>query len=183
MAKVPDKKIKSRCVRFVSLSSRYPPQYLFFLSLPCNLVKADGQYRLYCEFRLCAPAGFGGRTKAVGLSPYPYKSYERKYDMKTKTEILKFRVTPEEKEIIEHKALSSYRLLSMYLRDCALDKQIIVINGADDIAEELRRIGNNVNQIARGVNAGYVTEVNLTETREELRSIWQSLNSLARDVR
>ena len=101
----------------------------------------------------------------------------------SKTEILKFRVTPEEKEIITHKALSSYRLVSQYLRNCALEKEITVINGADNIAEELRRIGNNVNQIARAVNSGYATEVNLTETREELRAIWQSLNSLLRTAR
>lgn len=101
----------------------------------------------------------------------------------TKTEILKFRVTPEEKEIITRKALSSYRLVSQYLRDCALEKPITVINGADNIADELRRIGNNVNQIARAVNAGFVTEANLTETREELRAIWQLLNSLLRTVR
>ena len=81
--------------------------------------------------------------------------------MKTRTEILKFRVTSEEKEIITHKALSSYRLVSQYLRDCALEKEITVINGADNVAEELRRIGNNINQIA----------------------IWQSLNSLLRIAR
>lgn len=103
--------------------------------------------------------------------------------MKIKSEILKFRVTPEEKEIITRKALSSYRLLSKYLRDCALDKKIIVINGADTIAEELRRIGNNINQIARAVNGGYISAVDLTETREELKAIWRSLNSLARVVR
>lgn len=103
--------------------------------------------------------------------------------MSTKTEILKFRVTPEEKKIIEYKALSSYRLLSMYLRDCALDKQIIIINGADNIADELRRIGNNINQIARAVNGGYISAVNLTEAKEELKAIWQSLNSLVRDAR
>lgn len=103
--------------------------------------------------------------------------------MKTRTEILKFRVTSEEKEIITRKALSSYRLVSQYLRDCALEKPITVINGADNIADELRRIGNNVNQIARAVNAGFVTEANLTETREELRAIWQLLNSLLRTVR
>ena len=103
--------------------------------------------------------------------------------MKTKSEILKFRVTPEEKEIITRKALSSYRLLSRYLRDCALDKKIIVINGIDTVAEELRRIGNNVNQIARAANSGYVSAVDLAETREELKAIWRSLNSLARDAR
>ena len=101
----------------------------------------------------------------------------------SKTEILKFRVTPEEKEFITHKALSSYRLVSQYLRDCALEKEITIINGADHVAEELRRIGNNVNQIARAVNAGFVTEANLTETREELKAIWQSLNLLLRVAR
>ena len=103
--------------------------------------------------------------------------------MNTRTEILKFRVTPEEKEIIINKALSSYRLVSQYLRDCALEKQITVINGADHVAEERRRIGNKVNQIARAVNAGFVTEANLMETREELNAIWQSLNSLLRTAR
>lgn len=103
--------------------------------------------------------------------------------MSVKSKILKFRVTPEEKEIIDNKALSSYRLVSCYLRDCALDKQITVINGAEKIADELRRIGNNVNQIARGVNSGYVKAVDLTETREELKAIWQSLNALYRDAR
>lgn len=103
--------------------------------------------------------------------------------MSVKSKILKFRVTPEEKEIIDNKALSSYRLVSCYLRDCALDKQITVINGAEKIADELRRIGNNINQIARGVNRGYVNAVDLTETREELKAIWQSLNALYRDAR
>ena len=103
--------------------------------------------------------------------------------MSVKSKILKFRVTPEEKEIINNKALSSYRLVSCYLRDCALDKQITVINGAEKIADELRRIGNNINQIARGVNSGYVNAVDLTETRKELKAIWQSLNALYRAAR
>ena len=146
----------------------------------------SGNYRLgvYCEFRLCVTTTLlAAAPKAVGLSPYPYKFLERTVTMTTKTEILKFRVTPEEKEIITHKALSSYRLVSQYLRDCALEKQITVINGADNVADELRRIGNNVNQIARAVNSGYATEVNLTETSEELRAIWQLLNSFLRTAR
>ena len=53
--------------------------------------------------------------KAVGLSPYPYYFLERTKTTVAKTEILKFRVTPEEKEIIVRKALSSYKLVSRYL--------------------------------------------------------------------
>ena len=93
------------------------------------------------------------------------------------------RVTPEQREIIEEKAYSSYRTPSMYLRDCALDKKIIVVKGIDEVANELRKIGNNLNQIAREVNSGYLYEVNLTATREELKRIWQSLNSLTQEVR
>ena len=78
--------------------------------------------------------------------------------------------------------MSCNKTVSMYLRDCALKKDIKIIVGADSIAEELRRIGNNINQIAKGVNAGYITAVNLTETREELKEIWQSLNLLVRDA-
>lgn len=42
---------------------------------------------------------------------------------------------------------------------------------------------NNLNQITRAVNAGMISAVDLNETREELKKIWQSLNSLPRAVR
>ncbi len=120
------------------------------------------------------------------LLPAPlYKKDWRNNLMKKepKTEIISTRVTPEQREIIEEKAYSSYRTPSMYLRDCALDKKIIVVKGVDDVANELRKIGNNLNQIAREVNSGYLYEVNLTETKKELKRIWQSLNSLTQEVR
>lgn len=100
-----------------------------------------------------------------------------------KTEIISTRVTPEQREIIEEKAYSSYRTPSMYLRDCALDKKIIVVKGIDELTSELRKIGNNLNQLTRAVNSGYAYEVDLRETREELKRIWQSLNSLTQEVR
>ncbi|MER2147516.1 MAG: plasmid mobilization relaxosome protein MobC [Ruminococcus sp.] len=101
----------------------------------------------------------------------------------TKTEILSCRVTPEQRKTIEEKAFSSYRTPSMYLRDCALDKKIVVIKGVDELASELRKIGNNLNQLTRAVNSGCAYEVDLRETREEVARIWQSLNLLTREVR
>lgn len=100
-----------------------------------------------------------------------------------KTEIFSTRVTPEQRKIIEEKAYSSYRTPSMYLRECALDKKIIVVKGVDELASELRKIGNNLNQLTRAVNSGYAHEIDLRETREEVARIWQSLNSLTREVR
>ena len=101
-----------------------------------------------------------------------------------KLEILKFRATPEQRKAIEVKAEQSGMSVSEYLRACALDKPIVVIEGADKVADELRRIGVNVNQIAHAVNSGFIYEaVDLTNVRKELITIWRSLNSLPRVVR
>ena len=101
----------------------------------------------------------------------------------TKTEIISTRVTSEQREIIEEKAYSSYRTPSMYLRDCALNKKIIVVKGVDEVANELRKIGNNLNQLTRAVNSSYCYQIDLRATREEVARLWQLLNSLTQEVR
>ena len=106
----------------------------------------------------------------------------------TRYEILRFRVTPDERSRIEHKALSSYRTLSRYLRDCSLGKEIKTVPGVDAMVSELRRIGNNLNQLARAVNSGYAPDSStiaseLGEIQKGVKQIWQSLNSLSRDAR
>ena len=95
---------------------------------------------------------------------------------------MKFRATEEEKDRIIKKVDASDLSISEYLRRCALDKKIVAVNGLDDLARELRAIGNNLNQITRAVNSGYVQAVNLQETEEVLGQLWQSLNSLQQSV-
>lgn len=127
----------------------------------------------------------GGR-KGVGLCPYPYRFIRKDFIMNkenNKSVIISFRVTPEEKKWIEDRSYGHYQLISDFVRDCVFKKEIIFIDGAEEVATELRRIGNNVNQLARAVNAGFVSQVNLTDTRKELEKIWQSLNSLLQDAR
>ena len=94
--------------------------------------------------------------------------------------IISFRVTAEEKKWIEDHSYGHYQLISDFVRDCVFKKEMIIITGANDMAAELRRIGNTVDQLTRAVNAGYASQSNLTETRKELEKIWQSLNSLLR---
>ena len=95
---------------------------------------------------------------------------------------MKFRATEEEKDRIMKKVDASDLSISEYLRRCALDKKIVAVNGLDDLARELRAIGNNLNQITRAVNSGYIQAVNLQETEEVLGQLWQSLNSLQQSV-
>ena len=96
--------------------------------------------------------------------------------------IMKFRATEEERDRIMKKVDASELSISEYLRRCALDKKIVAVNSLDDVARELRAIGNNLNQITRAVNAGYIHAVNLHETEEVLGQLWQSLNSLLQSV-
>ena len=100
----------------------------------------------------------------------------------TKSSIIAFRVTPEERAWIEKHSYGNYRVLSDFVRDCIFEKDIVIVKGLDEFSNELRRIGNNLNQLTRAVNAGIVRSVDLTETKEEVEKLWQSLNSLLRDV-
>lgn len=96
--------------------------------------------------------------------------------------IMKFRATEEEKAVIMRKVIDAGMNISEFLRSAALDKPVMNISGLDELAHELRAIGNNLNQITRAVNAGYVQAVNLHETEEVLGQLWQSLNSLRQSV-
>ena len=101
----------------------------------------------------------------------------------SKDHIISFRVTDEEKKWIEDHSYGNYRLISDFVRDCVFGKDIVIINGLDEFSEELRRIGNNLNQLTRAVNSGYAKAVDITETKEEVEKLWQLLNSLLRDAR
>ena len=103
-------------------------------------------------------------------------------EKQTKSILLSFRVTPEEKEKLERKS-RGYDRMSDYLRDCVLGKEIIVIEGVDRVADELRRIGNNLNHLTRTVHMGQIQAVDLSGMRKEVALLWQSLNSLPRAVR
>lgn len=100
-----------------------------------------------------------------------------------KNNIISFRVTPEERAVIEERSYGHYRRISDYVRDCIFKKEIVIISGLDKFAEELGRIGNNLNQLTRAVNGGYVNAFDLKETKEEVAKIWQSLNSLSQTAR
>ena len=133
---------------------------------------------VYASFVFVLHRALLGVYKDIGLSPTPYL-LKGSLSMKTKrTEILNFRVTTDEKRKIESLANIKYDCLAPYLRDCALQKDITVIPGIVGVEDELRRIGNNLNQLTRAVNSGICSAVDLREMRMEVAKIWQSLNLL-----
>lgn len=67
--------------------------------------------------------------------------------------------------------------LSEYMITSSLNEQIIVESDKSEYITELRRIGNNINQLTKKVNQGILSEVNLSEVKKELNKIWQLLSS------
>ena len=104
-------------------------------------------------------------------------------EKENKSVLISFRVTPEEKAWIEEHSYGHYRRISDFVRNCIFKKEIVNISGADEIARELQRIGNNLNQLTRAVNAGTARVVDLENTKQEVTKVWQSLNSLLRNAR
>ena len=69
--------------------------------------------------------------------------------------IMKFRVTEEEAAEIRRKAAAAGMNVSRFLRTSTVKSQVVLYNTADifGLRSELRRIGNNINQIAMVVNS------------------------------
>ena len=73
---------------------------------------------------------------------------------------------------------------SDYLRKCSLNKNITVIPGIRDLVIEIKRIGNNLNQITRSVNRGTLTVLgdDLRGIKEDLKTVWDRLAAALKKI-
>lgn len=79
--------------------------------------------------------------------------------------------------MIRQRAKKAKMNLSEYMIASSLNTNIIVEKDNSEYITELRRIGNNINQITKKVNQGIIKEINLSEVKKELNKIWQLLSS------
>ena len=71
---------------------------------------------------------------------------------KTRPKQLSFRVSEEEYQQLQQKILESGKNQQEYILSCVLEKQIVNMDGIKELIPELKRIGNNLNQIAKLCN-------------------------------
>ena len=90
---------------------------------------------------------------------------------------IKFRVTEEERTLIEEKMKQIPTLnIAAYLRKMAIDGYVIQVDHTDikAMTAEIQKIGVNVNQIARRVNAtGSVYKQDIEEIKGVFNEIWR----------
>ncbi len=96
-----------------------------------------------------------------------------------RTTIMKFRATEEEAAEIRRKANAAGMNVSRFLRTAAVNSQVVLYNTADifGLRSDLKRIGNNINQIAMVVNSNravYLSDVR--ELKKQFSKLSEKLN-------
>ncbi len=95
---------------------------------------------------------------------------------------IKFRVTPQERELIERKmAQLGTENMAAYLRKMAIDGYIVKLELPElrEMVTLLRRSSGNINQIAKRVNeTGRLYKEDVKEILEHQEQLWQAANEI-----
>lgn len=155
---------------------RYEPSYLknrrdlqtvFLQNIDTNWQLVNG-WRPPCDF---------DRFDKSEMRAKPTPLFMEEQRMK-KEEFIRIRVAGWQKKYISLQAEKAHKSLSQYVRDAAMDKDVTVIDGVDDLICELRRQDNNLNQLVVMARQGHVELVNMEPFMEVYENTWQTLNLL-----
>ena len=97
-----------------------------------------------------------------------------------KTEIITLRVTPQVKERIRAKAQELSLSVTDYLCLCGLGKEIVRVDGLDQVLSELKAQGRNLNQLTTLANMGKITVVYGDRLAENYGQVSEQLRQLLR---
>ena len=97
--------------------------------------------------------------------------------------VMKFRATEEEAAEIRRKASAAGINVSRFLRTSAVKSQVVLYNTADiyGLRSDLRRIGNNINQIAMVANSN--RSVYLSDVKELKNQLNEMSGSIAEHLK
>ena len=112
----------------------------------------------------------------TGGSPNPL--LRRLNNMKNKK--LSIRISEDDLRQIHDRAVKAKLSVTDYVTKCCLGKQIVVIDGLDEIIRQQKAVGNNLNQIAVLCNMGRIKAVDLAKLTEEYSKINEQLTELLR---
>ena len=86
------------------------------------------------------------------------------------------RLSDEEKEMLKRKVEQSGKTQQEFLISMLINGTVTNTDGVKELVPEVKRIGNNLNQIARSCNSG--NQATLSEVQkvgEEMNGIWRLL--------
>ena len=91
---------------------------------------------------------------------------------------LSIRISDADWQRFHEKAEQADMTLTEYITNCCLGKQIVVIDGLDEVIRQQKAIGRNLNQLTTLANMGKVKTVYL----QELSDAYAQVSSLLSDI-
>ena len=91
---------------------------------------------------------------------------------------LSIRISDADWQQFHDKAEQANMTLTEYVTACCLDKQIVIIDGLDEVIRQQKAIGRNLNQLTTLANMGKVKAVYL----QELTVAYARVSSLLSDI-
>lgn len=85
------------------------------------------------------------------------------------------RLTKDDYDYLKQRSQKANLTMTDYMMKSALNKKIVVIVGYKEIFNEIRKIGININQIARKCNMGLIQQSDIEEIQTYMEQIWQLL--------
>ena len=92
-----------------------------------------------------------------------------------KSKRFNFRVTDTMDALIRKKAANAGMSITDYIILCAIDKKVINYDGLRELNTQIKKLGNNVNQLLILSRQERINTVNLAATQEELKKIYELL--------
>lgn len=92
-----------------------------------------------------------------------------------KNKKLSIRISEQDLAVIHRKAVAARLSFTNYVTRSCLNKQIIVIDGLENIIREQKAIGRNLNQLTMLCNMGRVSVADLSEVKEEYAKLNKNL--------
>ena len=91
-----------------------------------------------------------------------------------------FRVSEKEYAMIKGKIAESNQQQNDFILNCCINKKIMSVKGPPQLAVQVGKIGNNLNQLARKANQGIdIPKEELEEIKRGLDDAWRLLKILA----
>ena len=94
-----------------------------------------------------------------------------------------FRISESTYQTLKRKANRGRVTMTEFLERAITDKEIVVVDGVQELISELKAIGRNLNQLTTLANMGKVDTVYLTDTKAHLSSIYEKLSALCEVIK
>ncbi|MEG1351447.1 MAG: plasmid mobilization relaxosome protein MobC [Oscillospiraceae bacterium] len=89
-----------------------------------------------------------------------------------------FRISESGYKTLKQKSNRGKVTMTEFLERAITDKDVIVIDGVQELISELKAIGRNLNQLTTLANMGKVDTVYLADTKVQLNNIYEKLSAI-----